>query len=437
MKQHVFKPSRRNLRTSKRVVSPLYSGRYRLPGDLKDTRIALGTKDQRVAEAKLAKIVREAEQERAGLLAPKALRDAANQSLPVFLDEYLAELERLGRAPKYVLGVRRQLELLAKECRWLRVGDVNADGFRAWRNAQRGKSAKTLNEYLTNAGAFLSWLEKSERLARNPLRSVQRIERHGESSHKRRALTDEEARRLISVHSPWAVAYQIALETGLRRNEVEQLEWRDLRLEGAEPFVLARSATTKNRKDTHLPCTPALAKSLQALRPAGVAPGDRVFPKPLPRMNRMRQDLAAAGIAPIDAQGRHVDFHALRHTFCTRLALANTPIQVAMKLMRHSDPKLTTQVYLDGGRLPTAEAVRALPPLVPTHHQSAPESALDLVPDGPGVSHGVQATPRKAELQPSKTQLTSPNLSLPVPQSPDNQNGARCRVRTCWQSLLR
>ena len=41
-----------------------------------------------------------------------------------------------------------------------------------------------------------------------------------------------------------------------------------------------------------------------------------------------------------------------------------------MKLMRHSDPKLTTQVYLDVGRLPTAEAVRALPPLVPRINQA-------------------------------------------------------------------
>lgn len=75
---------------------------------------------------------------------------------------------------------------------------------------------------------------------------------------------------------------------------------------------------------------------------------------------------AAAGIVPVDNQGRHVHFHALRHTFCTRLALANTLLQVAMKLMRHPDAKLTTQVYLDAWRLPTAEAVRALPPLVPT-----------------------------------------------------------------------
>lgn len=76
--------------------------------------------------------------------------------MSVFLEDYLGELERLGRASKYVLGVRRRLELQAKECRWLRVGDINADGFRARRNSQRDKSAKTLNEYLTNAGAFLS-----------------------------------------------------------------------------------------------------------------------------------------------------------------------------------------------------------------------------------------------------------------------------------------
>lgn len=61
MKQHVFKPSRRDPRTGKRLVCALYSGRYGLLGDAKDTRKPLGTEDRRVAEAKLAKIVRKAE----------------------------------------------------------------------------------------------------------------------------------------------------------------------------------------------------------------------------------------------------------------------------------------------------------------------------------------------------------------------------------------
>jgi len=39
-----------------------------------------------------------------------------------------------------------------------------------------------------------------------------------------------------------------------------------------------------------------------------------------------------------------VDIHALRHTYATRLARANVPLQKAQKLLGHSDPKLTAEI---------------------------------------------------------------------------------------------
>ena len=39
------------------------------------------------------------------------------------------------------------------------------------------------------------------------------------------------------------------------------------------------------------------------------------------------------------------DFHSLRHTFGTFLALSGTKPQIAQRLMRHSDPRLTQNLY--------------------------------------------------------------------------------------------
>ena len=50
-----------------------------------------------------------------------------------------------------------------------------------------------------------------------------------------------------------------ALETGLRRGELEQLEWRDLHLDGAAPFVSVRRSTTKNHKPAPIPIDGELA----------------------------------------------------------------------------------------------------------------------------------------------------------------------------------
>ena len=73
-----------------------------------------------------------------------------------------------------------------------------------------------------------------------------------------------------------------------------------------------------------------------------------------------RRDLKRAGIEVLDALGRKVDFHALRKTFATRLAVKGVPQRFAQELMRHSDANLTAGIYTDASQLPTFEAVASL-----------------------------------------------------------------------------
>ena len=72
-------------------------------------------------------------------------------------------------------------------------------------------------------------------------------------------------------------------------------------------------------------------------------------------------DLAAAGIPKTDAQGRTLDIHCLRHTFATLLARNGTSPAVAQKLMRHSDIRLTMNLYTHLDLADAATAVAALP----------------------------------------------------------------------------
>lgn len=55
----------------------------------------------------------------------------------------------------------------------------------------------------------------------------------------------------------------------------------------------------------------------------------------------LRADLQAAKVPYIDAEGRHRDFHSLRHRFGSELAAANITPRVAQALMRHSTITLT------------------------------------------------------------------------------------------------
>lgn len=81
-------------------------------------------------------------------------------------------------------------------------------------------------------------------------------------------------------------------------------------------------------------------------------------------MDVFRADLAAAGIEEVDARGRRVVLHSLRHSLATMLAQSQVPPAVAMRIMRHRDIRLTLEAYTDEGLLPVAGALRALPSLV-------------------------------------------------------------------------
>ena len=67
-----------------------------------------------------------------------------------------------------------------------------------------------------------------------------------------------------------------------------------------------------------------VARELEKTRPIHIAPNERLFKRGMPDMDTFRRDLAAAGIEYIDNQGRFADFHALRMTYSTFVALVET-----------------------------------------------------------------------------------------------------------------
>jgi Phage integrase family len=73
------------------------------------------------------------------------------------------------------------------------------------------------------------------------------------------------------------------------------------------------------------------------------------------------RDPKAAGIAKRDGRGRTLDVHDLRTTFGTLLGPDGVPLRTAQTAMRHSDPKLTANVYTDPKLLDVEGALDALP----------------------------------------------------------------------------
>ncbi len=85
-----------------------------------------------------------------------------------------------------------------------------------------------------------------------------------------------------------------------------------------------------------------------------------MFKDGVPRCVTLKKDLKAADIPYVDESGRYADFHALRYTFNTWLHTNGVPPRMAQELMRHSDRRLTDQVYLDTSLLPLQECMRSI-----------------------------------------------------------------------------
>jgi len=339
-----------------------YRGRYRLPGDPKPTEVSLGERDKQQAYSKLRKIYEQELQVRAGILPPRGLREGAQRTLVDHLDDFTTELTTRGRDSMYVYNVEKIAARLCTECHWIIVKDITPESFQKWRREQN-KAPKTLNQYLATTNALLNWMLEQQRILVNPLHCVKPVETRGRERRMRRASSDEDIRRLLEVSGSRAVVYLFAVLTGLRRAEIAALVWNDVHLDADKPFIHVRASTTKNHLEADIKLHPDLVPVLRSLGPGSPELDSPLFSR-VPTMYMLKKDLAAAGIPYKDAQGRLADFHALRHTFGTRLSRAGVQPRVAMELMRHSDLRLTMNVYTDPTHLPTAAAIDSLPSLL-------------------------------------------------------------------------
>ncbi|MGH7143890.1 MAG: tyrosine-type recombinase/integrase [Planctomycetota bacterium] len=159
------------------------------------------------------------------------------------------------------------------------------------------------------------------------------------------------------------------LWVGLRANELKQLQWQDVDLEGAT--VRLSRVWTKNRKDEQLPLAPQVVEVLRELQRFAVVSKEGV-PRPEQPvaaissrlLHHFDDDLAAARIAKVDPQGRVACLHSFRHTFGTLRNAAGVDPKTMQTVMRHSTPALALRICVHRDKQRERQAVAALPALM-------------------------------------------------------------------------
>lgn len=382
MIRHVIQPVSHGKR------SRLWSARIRLEGWLKPRTFPLHVTDKRVAEQKLEKLVQELEQEAAGIISPKLMRNAAQTPISTHLGAFLADLQAKGRSKNTLGKYRNSIPKLCKRCGWVMVRDITAQSFCQWR-AGSGLGPKTLNDLLGSMCSLLQWMERQQLIVANPLKHAQKISNASHGSYRRALSLEQIESLLIAAPLHRATVYLTALYTGLRRAEMNGLKWEDIDLDATPALLRVPSSISKNRKATTHELRPELTEALRSFRPIDAPSSAWAFRGKVPRVPTFKKDLKKADIPFEDEQGRRVDLHALRHTFITLLSASGVAPRVAMALARHSDLKLTMRVYTDSDRLGLDRATALLPSF------SVPKHAAQLTAHA-GVFSGRLASPAVA-----------------------------------------
>jgi len=341
----IFRATYRDKVTGETRTTDKYYLRY------EGKKIPLGTTDRRIAEQKAKQIITQMQLGHD----PKAEQTAKKEDLGQLTGLFIARIEaRTGDRHREQMEGR--LRKLAKGLKARELQDLTCEKCQAWLDKSK-LAARTRHHYRRHLLQFGAFLIKTGRANKNPFAGLEPVTGvEADRKLQRRALSDEEIAKLIAAvpNSKYARCrvkpadrawlYRTASLTGFRRDELASLTPASFRLDGADPHIYLEANATKNGKEAHQPIPAAFAEELRGYL-KGKKEGEPLWGIANRKTARMiRMDLVEAGV-PVEVAGRVADFHGLRVTFGTNCALKQVPLAMAQRLMRHSTPVLTSNIY--------------------------------------------------------------------------------------------
>jgi integrase/recombinase XerD len=339
-------------------------------------RVVKGCNDHAATEQIARKLESDVALTKAGVIDPKAKRYAKEGRKPIashladFRNDMLARNVSDKQAQKVFFRVSKVLEYA--NIKYLNDMTPTVIQGAIGRIRDEGLSPKTCNDTLSAVKQFCSWAKRDGKIAENPISHLKGYNRELDRRHDRRALSEDELRRLIQVadNGPTlqkcpgperALIYTFSALTGLRRSEIASLTKESFELDAEPPTVVVEAAFSKHRRRDTIPLATELVDDLRVFLEKKPIQKP-VFHVPKKTSKAIQTDLEAAGIPFKTSQG-YADFHALRHTYITRLIKAGVNPKTAQILARHSDPRLTLGVYTHIEIIDQAKALNSMPRL--------------------------------------------------------------------------
>jgi len=313
---------------------------------------------------------------RVDLLTPD--RATIGKALSENINDYRESLAAKNCSQHYIETTINAIKRIAADCRFNYWTDISAVKVEAYLKRLRdgGISYRRSNAYLTAIKMFANWMMQAGRASESPIRYLNGLNVRTDVRHSRRALLVDELRRLFETTAAGperfgmtgqerALLYRLAVETGLRRNELKTLTVGCFDFDNLT--VTVKAGYSKHRREDVLPLRENTAAELKQFLidklPAATVFGGSYTQLTDRTAEMIQADLQDAGIAYKDESGRVFDFHSLRHQTGSLLAASGVHPKVAQSIMRHSTIELTMGIYTHTLTGQDSQAVASLPDL--------------------------------------------------------------------------
>lgn len=296
-------------------------------------------------------------------------------TLATFSDEYLNVHTRVNNKASGLRNIQHALKLhILPALGHLRLDEIDEYRVAKFRAALKAKDLAnaTVNNHLIYLRAMLGKAHEWKKI-----QVIPKVKKLPNPLPPIRFLSFEEAERLESAaseSSDWAAAVVLALNTGMRLGELIALQWDDIDLVSRMLTVQRTDwqgtlGTPKSGKTRNIPLND---KALAALKAHRHLRGPWIFCKDdgSRRSNgefalALRRIRKRAGL-----QG--FEWHGLRHTFASHLAMRNVPMRAIQELLGHADMQMTLR-YSHLSPATSRLAVEALLQPAPTAESRQPD----------------------------------------------------------------
>ena len=197
---------------------------------------------------------------------------------------------------------------------------------------QRQRSVSHVNRELSLLRSIFTYALRCGYVRRSPFESGASLISLADEHRRDRILTPDEEMRLLAActgrREHLRALVICAVDTGMRKGEILQLQWGDVDLVAG--ILTVRATTTKTRRPRRIGITTRLRAELERIKEHAL-PGDNtpVFGGAVDCKKAFNSACRAAGIEDLH-------FHDLRHTATTRMIAAGRPPAEVMKITGHS-----------------------------------------------------------------------------------------------------